>query len=79
MVPKGMWTHSENFKTALGDGNLAKSKELLAKRGYNEQNKLKFEFWYTPSHYGDTEVDMAAVVKAQLEATGLPARPVSGA
>jgi peptide/nickel transport system substrate-binding protein len=71
MVPKGMWTHTDNFKTVFGDGNIAKSKELLASRGYNEQNKLKFDFWYTPSHYGDTEVDMAAVVKAQLEATGV--------
>jgi peptide/nickel transport system substrate-binding protein len=71
MVPMGMWTHTDNFKTVFGDGNITKSKELLASRGYNEQNKLKFDFWYTPSHYGDTEVDMAAVVKAQLEATGV--------
>jgi peptide/nickel transport system substrate-binding protein len=71
MVPAGMWTHEENFKQVFGDGNIAKSKELLAKAGFNADNKLKFDFWYTPSHYGDTEVDMAAVLKAQFEATGV--------
>ena len=71
MVPAGMWTHEENFKEVFGDGNIDKSKELLGKAGFNESNKLKFEFWYTPSHYGDTEVDMAAVLKAQFEATGV--------
>jgi peptide/nickel transport system substrate-binding protein len=71
MVPMGMWTHEDSFKATLGDGNLEKSRELLAKAGFSENNKLKFEFWYTPSHYGDTEVDMAAVLKAQFEATGV--------
>ncbi len=71
MVPMGMWTHSDNFKTVFGDGNIAKSKELLASKGFNAKNKLKIDFWYTPSHYGDTEVDQAAVIKSQLEATGV--------
>ena len=71
MVPKGMWSHNEAFKDTLGDGNMAKTKELLASKGYNEQNPLTFDFWYSPSHYGDTEVDVAAVIKAQLEATGV--------
>lgn len=71
MVPMGMWTHQDDFKDALGDGNIEKSKELLAGKGYNESNKLKFDLWYTPAHYGDTEVDMAAVLKQQLEATGV--------
>jgi peptide/nickel transport system substrate-binding protein len=71
MVPMGMWTHTDNFKEVFGDGNIEKSKKLLAQAGFNENNKLKFEFWYTPSHYGDTEVDMAAVLQAQFEATGV--------
>lgn len=71
MVPMGMWTHTDNFKQVFGDGNIEKSRKLLAQAGFNENNKLKFEFWYTPSHYGDTEVDMAAVLKAQFEATGV--------
>ena len=71
MVPMGMWSHIDAFKTAFGDGNIAKTKELLASRGYNASNKFTFDLWYTPSHYGDTEVDMAAVLKNQLEATGV--------
>jgi len=43
----------------------------LGQAGYNASNKLKFDLWYTTAHYGDTEVDMAAVVKQQLEATGV--------
>jgi len=50
---------------------VALAKKLLASKGYNESNKFTFDLWYTPSHYGDTEVDMAAVLKAQFEATGV--------
>ncbi|MBW2029827.1 MAG: peptide ABC transporter substrate-binding protein [Deltaproteobacteria bacterium] len=69
MVPMGMWSHIDAFKEALGDGNVRKARQLLASRGYSESNKLTFDLWYTPSHYGDTEVDIAAVLKDQLEAT----------
>jgi peptide/nickel transport system substrate-binding protein len=71
MVPMGMWSHIDAFKTAFGDGNITKSKKLLASRGYTESKKFEFPLWYTPSHYGDTEVDVAAVLKNQLEATGV--------
>lgn len=71
MVPMGMFAHTDNFKTVYGDGNLDFARRVLKGKGYSEDNKLKFEFWYTPSHYGDTEVDMAAVLKQQFERTGL--------
>ena len=71
MVPMGMWSHIDAFKQAFGDGNITKARKLLKSRGYSEDNKFTFDFWYTPSHYGDTEVDMAAVLKDQLEATGM--------
>ncbi len=71
MVPMAMWSHTDDFKTALGDGNIDKARSLLASKGYSESNPLTFDFWYTPSHYGDTEVDMAAVLKDQFEATGM--------
>jgi peptide/nickel transport system substrate-binding protein len=71
MVPMGMWSHTDTFKEALGDGNIDKARSLLASRGYSESNPLTFDFWYTPSHYGDTEVDLAAVLKDQFEATGM--------
>jgi peptide/nickel transport system substrate-binding protein len=71
MVPMGMWSHTDEFKSVYGDGNIQKVKKLLTSKGYNEGNKFEFDLWYTPSHYGDTEVDMAAVLKAQLEKTGV--------
>jgi len=71
MVPMGMWSHTDEFKTVLGDGNIDKARSLLASKGYSESKPLTFDFWYTPSHYGDTEVDIAAVLKDQLEATGM--------
>jgi len=71
MVPMGMWSHIDAFKQAFGDGNISKARELLKSRGYSETNKFAFDLWYTPSHYGDTEVDLAAVLKDQLEATGM--------
>jgi len=71
MVPMGMWSHIDAFKQAFGDGNIAKARQLLKSRGYSETNKFTFDLWYTPSHYGDTEVDLAAVLKYQFEATGM--------
>ncbi len=71
MVPMGMWTHTENFKEVYGDGNIEKAKELLASAGYDEGNPFEFDLWYTPTHYGDMEVDLAAVLKEQFEATGV--------
>ena len=71
MVPMGMWSHTDTFKEMLGDGNIEKAKQLLKEAGYSESKPLTFDFWYTPSHYGDTEVDIAAVLKNQLEATGV--------
>jgi len=36
-----------------------------------ETKKVKIELWWTPTHYGDTEKDLAQVLKEQLEATGM--------
>jgi peptide/nickel transport system substrate-binding protein len=69
MVPMGMWSHIDAFKETLGDGNIDKARSLLASRGYSESKPFAFDLWYTPSHYGDTEVDVAAVLKDQFEAT----------
>jgi peptide/nickel transport system substrate-binding protein len=71
MVPMGMWSHTDTFKTVHGDANIEKVRKLLKEAGYSESKPLTFDFWYTPSHYGDTEVDIAAVLKSQFEATGV--------
>ncbi len=67
MIPNGMIFHTNDFKTALGDGNVAKANSLLAELGYTAANPFEFELWYTPSHYGDAEVNLAEVMKANLE------------
>ncbi len=71
MVPKGMIYHTEAFKTALGDGNVALAEKLLKAAGYSAAKPLTFDLWYTPSHYGDTEVNLAEVVKSEFEQTPL--------
>lgn len=67
MVPMGMIYHTDDFKTELGDGNISKANSLLAQAGYSASKPFEFELWYTPSHYGDPEVNMAEVLKAQFE------------
>ncbi|ADI31961.1 ABC transporter substrate-binding protein [Staphylothermus hellenicus] len=71
LVPNGMWSHIDVFKEKYGNANIDLAKQLLQKAGYSEENKLHIELWYTPTHYGDTEADIAQVIKEQWEATGM--------
>lgn len=71
MVPKGMKWHTDDFKDALGDGNVSLAEDLLSDAGYSSDNPLEFELWYTPTHYGDTEVDIAEVLRVQFEKTDM--------
>ncbi len=70
MIPIGMSYHNNDFK-ALGDGNVAGAEKILKSLGYSASKPFSFDLWYTPSHYGDTEVNMAEVVKAEMEKTPL--------
>jgi peptide/nickel transport system substrate-binding protein len=71
MIPNGMVYHSDDFKTAMGDGNVALADKLLAQAGYSAAKPFEFDLWYTPSHYGDPEVNMAEVLKVQIEKSKL--------
>jgi peptide/nickel transport system substrate-binding protein len=71
MVPNGMIYHTDNYKTAFGDGNVAAAEKILQALGYTKAKPFEFDLWYTPSHYGDTEVNVAEVMKVQLEKTAL--------
>jgi peptide/nickel transport system substrate-binding protein len=71
MVPKGMIYHTEDYKTAWGDGNVAAAEKILKALGYSKAKPFAFDLWYTPTHYGDTEVNVAEVMKVQLEKTPL--------
>jgi len=70
MIPMGMWSHKDTFKK-YGDHNIDLARKLLSEAGYSESNKLKVELWYTPTHYGDTEVDLATLLKQMWEETGM--------
>jgi len=71
MIPKGMWSHIDAFKDEYGERNLTLAKQLLTEAGYSEENPFEFELWYTPTHYGDLEADLAAILKEELEETGM--------
>ena len=71
MIPIGMWSHKDSFLEKYGEKNLDLAKKLLKQAGYSETNKLKIELWYTPTHYGDTEVDVAQMIKQAWEETGV--------
>lgn len=67
MVPMGMWSHIDAFAKR----DVEKAKELLTAAGYSEANKLAMDLWWTPTHYGPTEADVATVLKDNLEETGM--------
>ncbi len=71
MIPRGMIYHTDDFKAVWGDGNVAAAEKILKAMGYTRAKPFAFDLWYTPSHYGDTEVNMAEVIKASLEKTPL--------
>jgi len=71
MVPIGMWSHIDAFEEEYGERNLELARTLLTDAGYSEANPFEFEFWYTPTHYGDPEVDVATIIKESLEETGM--------
>lgn len=69
MIPNGMQWQVQTFKGK--EPNVAAADALLAKAGYSKDKPFEFDLWYTTSHYGDTEVNHAEVLKAQLEKSSL--------
>jgi peptide/nickel transport system substrate-binding protein len=67
MVPNGMWSHIDAFPERDVDAAVA----LLEGAGYSADNKLVMDLWWTPTHYGPTEADVATILKDNLEETGL--------
>lgn len=68
MVPPGFLGEKPTYK---GTEDVEGGKALLAEAGFTEDNPLVMDLWYSPTHYGDTEADVAAVLKDQLEASGV--------
>ena len=70
MIPAKYASHDDTFKD-MWSMDLGKAKSELTAAGYSESNKLSIELWFTPRHYGDTEADVAAVIKESWEKTGM--------
>lgn len=71
-VPSGFLGANESFKDAYGDAgkpSLDKAKKVLADAGITEPVALNLQ--YNPDHYGGSSGDEYAMVKEQLEKSGL--------
>ena len=68
MVPPGFLGHKPTYE---GTENVAEGVALLASAGYTRDHPLVLDLWYSPTHYGDTEPDVAAVIKQQWESSGV--------
>jgi len=71
-IPVGMAYHTDAFRTDYGAGpNYTLARQLLAKSGYNANNKLTISLTYeTTGHYPQSP-DQAQVIAKDLEASGV--------
>ncbi|HEU68117.1 MAG TPA: peptide ABC transporter substrate-binding protein [Candidatus Acetothermia bacterium] len=70
MVPAGLPPAGASIPV-FPERDLAQARALLAQAGYSSANPLRVNLWYTPTHYGTTEADVAAVLKQSIEEAGL--------
>lgn len=72
IVAAGLLGEKDSFKDRYGaNPNVEAAKGLLAKAGYTASNKLKIDLWFnSDGHYGDTEADLATLLKQQLDGSG---------
>ncbi|KQS08160.1 peptide ABC transporter substrate-binding protein [Curtobacterium sp. Leaf183] len=73
MVPDGLTGAATPFKSMYGDGGGApdvdKAKQTLSDAGVD--GKIELNIQYAPDHYGSASDDEYALLKSQLEASGL--------
>ena len=67
LIPIGWWSH----KDVMPKRNVAEATKILESLGYSKSNPLEITLWYTPSHYGSTEADLAQVLASSIEETGV--------
>jgi len=68
MVPEIFESHIDAFADGPNQDHVEGN---MTAAGYSETNKYEIDLWYSPSHYGSTEADVAQLLQAQLIATGL--------
>ncbi len=71
MVPPGFLGATESYLNLYDVRDLEGAIADLTEAGYSADNKLQIELWYPPERYGGWSGDAMAVVKEQLEETGL--------
>jgi peptide/nickel transport system substrate-binding protein len=73
IVANGLLGEKDSYKSIYGAApDVAKATALMQKAGYSASNKLKVDLWFnSDGHYGDTEADLATLLKAQLDGSGL--------
>ncbi|HEX2699678.1 MAG TPA: ABC transporter substrate-binding protein [Acidimicrobiales bacterium] len=71
MVPPPFSGSKESWTEMYGDGP-AKDKvdQYLKAAGVPDGQKVDLDFWFSPTHYGDTEAAVAQVLARSLEDTG---------
>lgn len=71
MIPSLFPASEPKWTQLYGSGtDKALVERYLSAAGFPAGEKVKVDFWYSPTHYGDTEADVARVITQGLEATG---------
>jgi peptide/nickel transport system substrate-binding protein len=71
MIPPTFPTHDPAWTSLYGSGgDTAKVNAFLTAAGVPAGQKVNVDFWFSPTHYGDTEASVAQVIARTLEATG---------
>ncbi len=71
MIPTSFPTHEPKWTELYGPGaDKAAVERHLAAAGVPAGQKVSVDFWYSPTHYGETEPAVAEVIARSLEATG---------
>src|SRR2546423_7150725 len=71
MIPPTFATHDPAWTSLYGNGgDTAKVNAFLAAAGVPAGQKVNVDFWFSPTHYGDTEASVAQAIARTLEATG---------
>ena len=71
IIPSSFKTSEPKWTELYGDGtDKSKVESYLTAAGVPAGQKVNLDFWFSPTHYGDTEAGVAQVIERTLEATG---------
>jgi peptide/nickel transport system substrate-binding protein len=73
IVPSTLQGSKASFQERYGTApNVQAAQQLLRTAGFSPTNKLRIPLWFnSDGHYGDTEDELATILEAQLERSGL--------